>query len=424
MMFIKGGNIALGLLIVPLTLTYVDSEKYGIWLALSSMVAWFSFFDIGVSNGLKNRLAEAFALQDIELGKKYVSTTYGILTMVFVPLMIVLLLAVPFVQWDEQLNINNSNSEGLIESICIIIIYFCINFILSTINTIVLAEQRPAYASLITFVQQLVSILSIVILIQVSEGSLFLLCLTFCCSSLFSTLLFNIVLFRGRYKNIRPQLNYIDFSIASDLIKLGVQFFIIQIAGIIQYQMINFLILKYYGGSEVTQYNISFKYFSVLTMVWGIMITPLWVAFTDAINKKDYLWIKQTINKYLKIYPLFVIGGLLLLLLSEPIYKLWIGDTVQIPFNLSLWILIYNLTTMFTGIYISFINGSGHLKPQLYACLITPFVFIITSFYCIHQGLPIHFIVIASILSNFYGFVISPIQTYHIIKHMKLTQNK
>lgn len=69
MLLIKGGNILIGLLLVPLTLEYVDSEKYGIWMALSSMVAWISFFDIGISNGLKNRLAEALACQDYDLCK-------------------------------------------------------------------------------------------------------------------------------------------------------------------------------------------------------------------------------------------------------------------------------------------------------------------------------------------------------------------
>ena len=59
MLFLKGGTILVGLLLVPLTLNYVDAERYGIWLTLSSMVAWMSFFDIGINNGLKNRLAES-----------------------------------------------------------------------------------------------------------------------------------------------------------------------------------------------------------------------------------------------------------------------------------------------------------------------------------------------------------------------------
>ena len=66
MLFIKGGSILVGLLLVPLTLEYVDSESYGIWLTLSSMVAWISFFDIGINNGLKNKLAESLALKNYE----------------------------------------------------------------------------------------------------------------------------------------------------------------------------------------------------------------------------------------------------------------------------------------------------------------------------------------------------------------------
>lgn len=86
MLFIKGGSILVGLLLVPLTLEYVDSESYGIWLTLSSMVAWISFFDIGINNGLKNKLAESLALKNYELGQKYVSTTYAILSLIFIPL--------------------------------------------------------------------------------------------------------------------------------------------------------------------------------------------------------------------------------------------------------------------------------------------------------------------------------------------------
>ncbi|MBQ5911837.1 MAG: hypothetical protein IIW93_01920, partial [Bacteroidaceae bacterium] len=100
MLFIKGGSILIGLLLLPLTLDYVDSETYGVWLTISSMVAWISFFDVGLGNGLKNKLAEALAQKDTELGKKYVSTTYALMTLIFIPLMIVLLLfVIPNVNW-------------------------------------------------------------------------------------------------------------------------------------------------------------------------------------------------------------------------------------------------------------------------------------------------------------------------------------
>lgn len=417
MLLIKGGNILIGLLLVPLTLEYVDSEKYGIWMALSSMVAWISFFDIGISNGLKNRLAEALACQDYDLCKKYVSTTYAILCLIFIPLMMLLLIAAPFVNWSSILNISTENSEGLLASICIIITYFCISFILNTINTVILAEQRPADASLRTFIQQLVSLGIIYVLTLTTKGSLVNLCLALCASPLIVVLIFNITLFRGRYKAFSPSIQSIDFKVAPNLMKLGVQFFIIQIAAIIQYQMINFLILRYYGASEVTSYNIAYKYFSILTMIWGILTTPLWVAVTDAISKKDYAWIQNVQKKYLAAFTGFAVLGIIMLLASPHIYHFWIGNKVEISFILSTWVLIYNIVLMFGSIFVMIINGTGELKIQTYASLVSPIVFIGCSMLLIKYGLGIESILIASIISNFNGLVLAPIQCHQILKN-------
>ena len=414
MLFLKGGNILIGLLLIPTTLGYVNNETYGIWIALSSMISWISFFDIGISNGLKNKLTTALAQKNYPLCRKYISTTYAILTLIFIPLMILLLSIAPLINWNHLLNLTNIASKELLISICIVISYFCINFILSTINTIILAEQQPADAALRTFIQQLVSLIVIYILTLTSKGNLIILCIAFCFSPLLTVLIFNISLFKGRFKAISPQLSAIDFKVAPDLMKLGIQFFIIQIAAVIQYQMVNFLILRYYGASEVTSYNIAFKYFNIITMIWGILTSPLWVAVTDAIAKNDYNWIFNTQKKYLKIYSFFILIGFIMLLISSYIYALWIGEKVIVPFGLSLWVLIYNLSMMLASLFVLVLNGSGILKLQTYASIFSPLIFIISCYIFISNDFPLYGILISAILSNFNGLIIAPIQCYKI----------
>jgi O-antigen/teichoic acid export membrane protein len=51
---IKGASILLSLLLVPLTLDYLNPYEYGIWLTLSSVLMWINYFDIGLGNGLRN----------------------------------------------------------------------------------------------------------------------------------------------------------------------------------------------------------------------------------------------------------------------------------------------------------------------------------------------------------------------------------
>ena len=416
MIVLKGGNVLVGLLLVPLTLHFVSSETYGIWLALSSIVAWFSFFDIGINNGLKNRLTEALAHQDMVLAKKYVSTTYALMVLIFIPLMIVMLVVAPLLNWYSILGLPEGTVDGLLASVCIIITYFCINFILSTVNVVMQADQRPADAAFRIFLQQLLSLVVIYVLTLTTEGNLLKLCLALCACPLVVVGIFNITLYSGRYKEIGPSFSGIDFKVAPDLFKLGIQFFIIQIAGIIQFQMTNFLIIHFFGANEVTEYNIAYKYFNVPYLMWAIVVTPVWAAVTDAIAKNDLAWVRETVKKYMFILLLFVAGTLLMLLFSDPLYKLWVGDTVNVPFTISLWVMLLNLSLMYATVFVNVLNGAGILKVQTIACLVSPILYLLLCFLFIRLGWGVKSVLVASIIANFNGILLAPIQCFRLLK--------
>ena len=417
MVVYKGVSILAGLLLVPMTINYVDSENYGIWLTLSSMIAWMSFFDIGINNGLKNKLTEALARKDYMLGQKYVSTTYAILALIFIPLMLIFLFVVPFIPWESLLNISPKYGSSLVVAICILVVYFCLNFILSTINVVMMADQQPADASLRSLVQQLVSLAIIYVLTITTTGSLINLCLALCASPLLVVLFFNFSLFRGKYARLAPSLKQVDFHVAPDLMKLGIQFFIIQVAGVIQWQMANFLIIRYFGAVSVTEYNIAYKYFSILTMAWGILNTPVWAAVTDAIAKGDFGWIRNAINNFLKLFVLFTLAGILMLIVSPWVYDFWVGDKVAISFTLSAALLLYNVLNMFSGIFIAVVNGSGQLKIQMYACLFSPILYLVCFFLFTKVfDCGILSVIMAAIIANYNGLILAPMQCKIILK--------
>ena len=87
----KGGSILASFLLVPITMNYLDTKSYGLWLILSSFISWFYFFDIGLGNGLQNMFAEAKAKDDMTLARGYVSTAYFTIAAVSTLLLIVFL---------------------------------------------------------------------------------------------------------------------------------------------------------------------------------------------------------------------------------------------------------------------------------------------------------------------------------------------
>jgi O-antigen/teichoic acid export membrane protein len=414
---IKGVSIAISLIFVPLTINYINPSRYGIWLTLSSIVGWFSFFDIGLSQGLRNKFAEAKAKGDDTLARVYVSTAYAILALIFSIVWIIFLIVNHFLNWAHILNIS-ANMESEVSTLAVIVFtYFCLQFVFRIITTLIIANQEPAKASLIDVIGQLVSLFIIIFLVKTTQGSLIKLGIALCLSPLLALIGANLIFFNGVFKKYRPSFSKIRFTYARGLFNLGLVFFIIQVANIIQFQTANIVIAQNFGTAEVTSYNIVYKYFGVLNMVFVIFLTPFWSASTEAYLKDDIQWIKKGIKSYNLLNILLIGVGILMLIFSDKVYTLWIGyGKVNIAFSLSFFGFLFFNLSMFGGKYVSFLNGISALRIQFWANVISPFMYIAIVLILIkHYHMGVYSVFIAAILSNYNTYLLAPIQYYQVI---------
>src|SRR5690554_2911969 len=413
---IKGLSIAISFLLVPLTINYINTSNYGIWLAISSIVGWFSFFDIGLTQGLRNKFAEAKARGDDAMAQVYVSTTYAILGIIFSTVWVIYLLISRFLDWAAILQVSpEMNAEVTIMAL-IIFTYFCLQFVLRIVTTIVIADQQPAKSSLIDLLGQIVTLIFIAILVYTTEGSLIYLAVALCASPILVLLGANIYFFNGVYKKYTPSFSKVDFSNYRGLLNLGLTFFIIQVAGIIQYQSANIIIARNFGTVEVTSYNIVYKYFQMVNMIFIIFLTPFWSASTEAYQKGDYQWIKNGVKKY-NLLNILVFGiSLVMLLLSNKFYDLWLGEgTVDIDFRLSFWGFVFFNVAMFGGKYMSFLNGISALRIQFWSSLFSPVLYVAVVYVLIYYfGMGVYAIFIAAVIANYNAFILAPLQ-YHMV---------
>ena len=191
---------------------------------------------------------------------------------------------------------------------------------------------------------------------------------------------------------------------------------------LIMFQSSNLIISHYFGPAEVTPYNIANKLFSILIMLFTIFASPFQVAFTEAWVKKDMIWIKQTIRGLFKMWAGLVGLGLILYLISDSFFDLWIGvekmKTIIITDKLKISMIVYFLLFSFGGVFNMFINGLAKVTVQMYSHIIGALIFIPTTIFFIkvlHWG--IESVVIAAIVSNFYHPVMAPIQYFKIINN-------
>lgn len=374
-LFAKAISVITPLLIVPLTIDYVNPTQYGIWLTLSSIIAWANILDIGLGHGFRNKFAESVAAENYVLARKYVSTTYFIISVMMVVAILILFCINSFIDWTEILKVDSSYFSELRAVFAIVSSFFCLNMIVQVFCTLLSADQKPGISALVSGGGQLFSLIAIYILTKTSEGSLLNLAIYFSGVPCLFILLVSILSFRfTKYKNFRPSFSFVDSKLIKHIVSLGIQFFIIHICLIFIFQIINIVLSREIGPESVTQYNICQKYFGLINSVMVVITVPFWSAFTDAYCKKDFKWMKGTMRKLEICCCGALIVGIIMLAISEPVYNIWVGESVSVPFTLSLMMLVFIIAQTFEQTYMYMINGIGTIRIQLLLFLCTGIV--------------------------------------------------
>ncbi|MGE5681930.1 MAG: lipopolysaccharide biosynthesis protein [Bacillota bacterium] len=409
-------TLLFSLLMVPLSLRCLNPVEYGTWLTVSSITTWFVSLDFGLGNGLRNKLSEAFAFNDRKLARIYVSSTYFIITLIVFLCYIVFIIINHWLNWLKILNAPESLASELNPLVLFVFTFFFAQFILKLIVYIVLADQKPAINGLFSFLINLFTVIALYMLSKGSSSSLFTVGFISSLIPMLVFLLASVILFAVYYKDLIPSIKLVKLEHAKNLVQLGFQFFVIQIASLIIFTTDNIIITQIFTPAEVTIYNVAYKYFSIIPLVFGVILTPFWSAYTEALAKKDYFWIRRNIQKLIKIWVIFALLILIMLLISGGVYKIWTESKVQVPFILSVLMGLFSIISMWNNIFAYFVNGAGKIRLQMYVAGIGGIVNIpLSIFLARNLQWGVAGIIAATSICLLLGSVLVPLQSYKII---------
>jgi O-antigen/teichoic acid export membrane protein len=415
----RGGSILLQFALIPLTINYINPDVYGVWLTLSSLVGWVAMFDVGIGNGFKNKLSESLAIKDFEKAKVYVSTTYVIIGVIACLLIVLFFLGFRWIKLQNVFNSSFIPEAELHRVVAIVSLFFLLKFISDIINVVASSFQMSSISSVLLFISNLGLTISVWILTKTTNANLTLLALCLSVIPFLISLAANFYLFRRQFKVVKPSFKHVDFKYAKSIISLGSQFFILQIIVLILYQTDNILIAQFFSPAEVTNFNIAYKYYSLITVLFTILLIPYWTAFTEAYQKNDFDWIRLSIKKLLFYWGIstFFLG--IMLFMANPIIKLWVGDTINISFSLSLSICAYIAVSNWIALFTNFSNGVGKLRLQIFYSIIMGIVNIPLCFALVKK---FNFGSYAMPLSNFICLIIGAVISY--IQYVKIINGK
>ncbi len=421
-MFVKVVSMAITLTLIPVSLKYTDESTYGVWLTLSSLIIWLNLFDLGLSNGLTNKLTECFAINDTEKARKYLSTTYVFLTGIIAAFSVVFFLVGPFINWNQVFNTKTLDPQELRTAVYITYASFCLTFILKPINDLLKSKQKHFILSIIQVSGNILALVCILYFGDYFQSKFVFLCYALGFSYPLALLIASVLFYTSAFKELTPKINYASKEYFRSIFGISSKFLIIQVSVILILTSNNFLISYFIDNTSVTHYNIAYRLFSIISIFQIMIMTPLWPAFTDAYTLKDYAWIRNAISKSNKLNVLLSLPLLAIFFLCDYIYYYWIGPEIAIPLSVNLLLMVFVGISLFKESYVSFINGVGRLNLQVVFSLITivfqiPLAFLLVRYF----QLGLSGILILNIFWVAIGFVLWKVQ-YSIIMNSTSTK--
>lgn len=359
----KGVTILTGLISVPLTVHYLGVERYGLWMTISSVVAFLSFADFGLGNGLLNAISKADGEDSTEEATVAISSAFFMLLVVSVMILALFMSAYPFVNWGRVFNVTSeiANREAG-PAVAILVLTFLINMPLGVIQRIQMGYQEGYLSQLWLSVGAILGLFGVLIVIYFKAGLPWLV-LAISGGPLLSTIINGFHLFASK-PHFLPNWNYFNLSASKKLVGVGIVFFLLQIFTLVGNSADNIVIAQILGASAVASYAVTKKVFMTV-QISQYIIQPLWPAFGEAIAREDYAWARRALIRMLKFS--LIAGAIIsfpLVLFGKSIIYYWVGPhlvpSLAVLLAFFFWVFLVN----YGGTMSVFLNNGALLKKQ------------------------------------------------------------
>jgi O-antigen/teichoic acid export membrane protein len=358
------------MLTVPMTLGYLGVERYGLWMAMTGLLAVVGFADLGLGFGLVNSLARAEGLGDSRYARRAVSSAFFMLAAVAAALSLVLLLGWHALPWGHFFNARSAATGAEAgRAMAVLLSCFLIGLPLSVVNHGFAGLQEGYRLSFYQGLGSLLTLISIVAAVYL-HASLPWLVLASSGAPLLSGALAGWDLFYRRRSDLRPRPEHASLQGTLEIARLGGLFFVIQVAAAVAFQADGLVLARILGPESVATYTITQKLFLQVPFVLGYFLTPLWPAYAEAVARRDLAWVKRTLRRSMAAaFAVNLPAAVILFFSARWVLGRWVGGSIDPPTTLLASLAVWVGLNSLNGPLGMFFNGAGALRYQALTCV-------------------------------------------------------
>ena len=356
---------------VPLTLHYLGTERYGLWMTISSFIAMLSFADLGMGCGLMNAISQADGKDDREAARNYVSSALAVLCVLAVCLAGCFALVHSWIPWARVFNI--SSPVALAETgVAVAVLFGCfaISMPLGVVQRVQMGYQESFSMSLWTGVGSVFALGGVLLAVHMRAGLPWLVLAT-SAAPILAGVINGVVLFGYQKPWLRPNHQCVSLKSAMTILKIGLLFFILQIVVALAYSSDNIVAAHVLGPEAVTQYAVPLRLFAVVPMLLGMVIAPLWPAYGEAIARQDTDWVATALRRSLVlVLAISAPVSLFFVVFGGRAIHFWVGPAIHPSLLLLVGMAFFTVLTMTANVGSTLLNGANVIRFQVVTALL------------------------------------------------------
>ena len=385
---------------VPLTLSYLGAERFGVWMTMASLAGMLSFLDLGVANGLVNFVARAKAGGDSQRLAEVVSRGIFLLVLVGLCIGIVILCVNALFPLASMLKVDSPAArEEAANALLVFMAIFICSIPINGLSRVLAGMQESWRIHLAKISASVVSVFLILVLAQKKAPVPILLLATFGIQTAAPLFLLPRFFRAGWFKLSSlargPSLKK-DFSAMT---AVGGLFLMLQIGTMIGWGADALLVASVLGVSEVAKLAVAQRLFQFVTLPFSIINAPLWAAYADAKQRNDRLFIHRTLKRSLALtFFLSAILSASVYIASDWLLSHWLRQTLTVSGGLLAGFAVWSVIEATGNAFAMYLNGNSVIKTQ---------VILVAVFCCVALPLKIFLMAESGVQGVVYGAMVA-----------------
>lgn len=378
---IKGSSLLISVLLLPAYLRYFENQTVlGIWYTILSVLSWINLFDLGLGNGLRNRLPVCMEEHDTGGARAAVSTTYFLMGGMALAVGVAGYLICPLIPWNTVFNVDPTVLDAgvLLTSVRIVFAGILLQLVLKIAGSLLYALQKAALVDALSLFSNLIILISLYL---IPGGTLAQNLVTMSVINVAAVnlplLLATAVLFFGPLRHMAPSPRYLSREEVGGILGIGLSLLWLQLTYMVLTSANELVITRLTSPESVVEYQAYYKIFKTAAMAVSLALTPVWSVVTKAQAEGDFRWIR-------KIYRIFLVFAgvcFLLELAVTPVLpwlmEVWLGkDVVTVHRLYGVVFAASSVMMVLHSVNTSVGNGLSYFRHQLVMMTVAAVLFL------------------------------------------------